>query len=385
MGLLRIYLALCVVAGHAGMGILPWTMHTSWEAVQIFFMISGFYMSLIATKYASTREFYASRALRIFVPYYVILALVILLSVGAGLSTGNWLALNGYVNYSAAQNGLAGVAFTGISNVTVFFQDWVNFLQHDAGTSFSFTAHSMAAKSPLYNFLVIPPSWSISIELTFYLLVPLLTKLRTHWLVVIAVASLGLRLYAYNQLGLAIDAFTYRFFPFELLLFVAGMISQRVYARTLAQHDSFQIKSIFAYLVFIVFMMLVFRYSERAAILLRHPLGKTIAPLVSYAFWAAVIPLLFHLTKNIKADRFIGELSYPVYLIHFVIVQWIDFVLFRLSVPSAYLGMVSAVVSLALAGLLYLKIFAPFERKRESLAKSFAARRNVTQDNSLAR
>jgi len=379
MGLFRIYLALCVVATHAGKRVFPWTMYPGWEAVQIFFMISGFYMSLISAKYASAREFYASRALRIFVPYYIILALIILIGVLSGILSGNWLTLTGYVHYSAERNGLAGVIFTAATNFTIFFQDWISFLQHDAGTSFSFTTHFFMARSPLYLFLINPPSWTIAIELTFYLFVPLVARLRTRWLVLIAASSLVLRLYTYYQLGLAVDPFTHRFFPFEILLFMAGMISQRVYARVLANKDSFQIKSTWGYTVFIVCMLVAFRYSSVLDIALRHLMGKPLAPFGTYLLWALAIPILFHLTKNIRVDRFIGELSYPVYLIHFVIVQLMDFVLFKLSVPGAYLGIVSAAISLGIAILLYLKVFAPFEQKREGLAKSLVARWDTRQ------
>src|SRR5258707_6135921 len=108
MGILRIYLALCVVAAHSGVNILPWPMHTSVEAVETFFLISGFYMSLISTKYETATEFYASRFLRIFVPYYVILGIVIIASIITGFIAGNWLVLAPYLSYSPAQNGLLG-------------------------------------------------------------------------------------------------------------------------------------------------------------------------------------------------------------------------------------------------------------------------------------
>ena len=65
MGILRIYLALCVVAEHST-SIFPWQNHRGKEAVQIFYLISGFYMAHIAGKYKSVIEFYLSRFFRIF-------------------------------------------------------------------------------------------------------------------------------------------------------------------------------------------------------------------------------------------------------------------------------------------------------------------------------
>jgi peptidoglycan/LPS O-acetylase OafA/YrhL len=93
MGFLRLYLAVCVLVGHANSPIFPWTIHNGEEAVEIFFMISGFYMSLVAPKYSSVKQFYVSRFLRIFFPYWVALGFVIVLSVGFGVFGGNWLEL----------------------------------------------------------------------------------------------------------------------------------------------------------------------------------------------------------------------------------------------------------------------------------------------------
>lgn len=93
MGFLRLYLAICVLIVHTGIPPLPWVLHDGYEAVEIFFMISGFYMSLIALKYHSVKQFYTSRFLRIFIPYWMIVAIVVLLSIGSGTITRNWLEL----------------------------------------------------------------------------------------------------------------------------------------------------------------------------------------------------------------------------------------------------------------------------------------------------
>ena len=45
MGIPRLYLSLCVVGTHAE-PVLPWRMHGGADAVQIFFVISGFSMQV---------------------------------------------------------------------------------------------------------------------------------------------------------------------------------------------------------------------------------------------------------------------------------------------------------------------------------------------------
>jgi len=372
MGLLRIYLALCVVAAHAGVSLLPWPMHDSVEAVQIFFIISGFYMALISEKYKTTIEFYASRFLRIFIPYYVILGIVLIASVVCGLWLGQWLDLAAYVYYSPEKNGLLGVVLTAITNLTVFFQDWVMFVQHDGGTSFSFTTRFVSNASPLYQYLLVRQAWSIGTELTFYLLVPFLGKLKTRWLVVIAIASLLLRIYVYQELNLWKDPWSYRFFPFELLLFVAGMISYRVYARTFASWKTFRLKNLAQYLAFVVFMIFIFYASQKISGHLLKPLGRPYMFLGTYPLWVAAIPFLFHLTRDLKVDRFIGELTYPVYLIHFVVLEVVNVVLAKLSINDHIAVYITSVVSIALSSLLYIAIFKPFEEKRQGFARELS-------------
>ena len=371
MGILRIYLALCVVAAHSGVNLLPWPMHSSVEAVEIFFLISGFYMSLVSTKYKSAVEFYTSRFLRIFFPYYVILGLALVAITITGFISGNWLDLTPYLTYSPQKNGLLGVVFTGLTNLTVFFQDWVMFLKNDPGQSFSFTANFTKDPAPLYVYLVIRQAWSIGMELTFYIFVPLLSKLKTRWLWVIALVSLGMRIYTYQVLHQTGDPFNYRFFPFELLLFVGGMISQRVYAATLAGREQFRLKKPIYYMIFVAALIFCLYLAQKIPDHL-HKLGiaRPYTVLISYAGWFVVIPILFHLTSRTKIDRFIGELSYPVYLVHFTVVEIFNLVLERNSLHQTPLALMSSVASILIAILIYIFIFRPFEQKRPNLVKN---------------
>ncbi len=378
MGLLRVYLALCVVAAHSGVNLLPWPMHSSVEAVEIFFLISGFYMSLVFSKYRSALEFYTSRFLRIFVPYYVILGLVILAVALTGLISGNWLELGAYINYSPLKNGWLGFLLAAASNLTVFFQDWIMFLKQDGGQALSFTTNFASDASPLYSFLMIRQAWSIGTELTFYLFVPLLARLRTRWLWLIALISLGMRIFTYQVLHLTDDPFNYRFFPFELLLFVMGMISQRIYAQTLARDERFRLTKIGHYLLFGAGVVFFFYLAQKVPDHLhRAGVPKPYMDLVSYAGWVMVIPVLFHLTSRLNLDRFIGELSYPVYLIHLTVIEIVNVIMERLSMPQTQLGVISAVLSILIAITLYWTIFKPFEDRRQNLVSNLLRKQKL--------
>ena len=93
MGLLRLYLALCVIFTHDGVrqNSIPLIIYNGSQAVQIFFVISGFYMALILSeKYRSPVEFYASRFIRIYLPYWTVLGIVVIFSLFCGMVFGEW-------------------------------------------------------------------------------------------------------------------------------------------------------------------------------------------------------------------------------------------------------------------------------------------------------
>lgn len=254
------------------------------------------------------------------------------------------------------------------------------FLKHEPGGSLSFTTHFADSPRPLYRYLVIPQAWSIGVELTFYIFVPLLTKLKMRWLILFAVLSLGLRIYAYEALHLKNNPFNDRFFPFELLLFLAGMIAHRIYAKTLMLMQQIKLRNMVQYLVFAALLVFIFYISQKVPGLLgRYGIGGRYAVLISYAEWIIVVPFLFHLTRDLKLDRFIGELSYPIYLVHFQVVELVRLVLNRFSVPMEYLGIISGLASILLAIILYALIFRPFEERRQQMVdKLFQTKKQLT-------
>ena len=73
MGLLRLFLALSVIAGHASSTVFSFQGVGALYAVNFFFIISGFYMAMILNgKYEdkTSIQFYKSRVFRLFPTYY---------------------------------------------------------------------------------------------------------------------------------------------------------------------------------------------------------------------------------------------------------------------------------------------------------------------------
>jgi peptidoglycan/LPS O-acetylase OafA/YrhL len=72
------------------------------------------------------------------------------------------------------------------------------------------------------------------------------------------------------------------------------------------------------------------------------------------------LPFLFQVSKNLKVDRYIGELSYPIYLVHPTIILVGDrFIDKRIG------GMALTLLSIVAAVILNELICAPIERWRQ--------------------
>lgn len=374
MGILRLYLALCVVAAHSGK-LFPWAAHNGTQAVEIFFLISGFYMALIASKYKQAREFYASRFLRIYLPYWSILLGVVGGCTLVGMVTGKWLDLAAFADYSSNANGLTGTVLAAISNVTAFGIDWFCFLSHEGnGGSLQFSADGLHVASPLSQYVVINPAWSIGVELTFYLFVPLFNRCSTKTLVLLAIASLSARVFAYEVLGLTHDPWTYRFTPFAMAMFLIGMICCRLSRSSepgIIKAIDEKVPAVFRnYFVQVVGLFAAFWIGQQLTESMNIVFAARYADLLSYLGWALFIPFAFALTKTNKVDRWLGELSYPVYLVHYSIVSIIAAVYTRvlwlpLGAKAAIVAGISIVISLALLHW----VVAPLEKRRASWAK----------------
>lgn len=380
MGFLRLYLALCVIQAHSE-AIFPWRNHGGREAVQIFYIISGFYMQYIwaKSKYVSAKSFYQSRALRIFVPYWTILAIVVLVSLGMGFFLDRWLTLSQLIEGNEVTK--LGPSIAILSNFTIFFQDMVFFLNQDPGTSLHFTSDFWKSSQPLFRFLWIPQAWSVGVELTFYLIAPLLCRnLKWHSLIGILVASIAFRFLAYGLLDLDHDPWTYRFFPFELTYFLLGILACRILLRnetSFAKLESLVSKihvrfGLWFYpFLFLMIGLCLWIHARQGALVAiyakRIPggLGSEIGYMSVMVSWIVILPFLFTISQRLKFDRWIGELSYPVYLLHFTVAMMAKSLAETHPIFAPFVGEFSAILSIAVAIALNILVFQRFENWRQ--------------------
>jgi peptidoglycan/LPS O-acetylase OafA/YrhL len=319
MGSLRLFLALAVALSHFK---IPLEVPTSDVAVQCFFVVSGFYMALVLNeKYppSSYWLFISNRVLRLWPTYLMVLV------ASFGVAR-NW--------WPIASLDFGGIAYFLASQIFVVGQETYFFLfvDHDA---LRFSLHAAASPGVLYKFAPAPQAWTLALEIYFYLLAPFIVRRGPAVIGAVIAASLLLRFTLLWGFGFNGDPWTYRFFPSELALFLAGSLGYHAYT----SRNEVERKRVNAGLLVLTIPLLA---------MLACSQWNGISRLLSLTILGAVIigvPRLFDLSRNIAWDRYLGELSYPLYICHFL-VGWI---MLPGTVTGAYVSLaLSLVTSIAL-------------------------------------
>ena len=387
MGLLRLLLAAAVVAEHST-PICGLTFTSGHLAVRLFFIISGFYMALIlTTKYTVDHPnrfwlFISNRFLRIYPCYYVVLL----------LSLAFYAAASFYLHHPADRlvlwqtawrhGHIWGLFFVSLCQLTVIGMDAVCVFVYNLAQGIHLPGPDTAAASvawlptagadpsgtvPAWRFMFVPQSWSISIELLFYLVVPWLISWRTRNLVILAGLSLvsyfASCLFVYPALA---DLLGYFFLPFHLFLFILGMLACRHSADFLARvTQPFKIAMVAALFGGLAFSQ--FLPTETWKLLPVEPRSFICIVLVALS-----LPILFDWTKSSRFQKWIGDLSYPVYICH-ILVKWVLLGLMGVSKKGVTSppGWGLLLGSIALAALLLWLVDYPIDRWRQRRVKKF--------------
>ncbi|MEO0644775.1 MAG: acyltransferase [Cyanobacteria bacterium J06650_10] len=361
MGLLRVTLAIAVVVAHSE-NLFGFSFTGGLVAVKVFYVISGFYMSMVLdTKYVgpgSYRLFLSNRFLRLYPIYWAILFSVLLTSIASFLLIEEWNRLSNYVEYFDDFS-LLTLGYLAISNLLIVGQDIIMFLGIDPGNGALYFTNNFRDSDPqLYKFLLVPQAWSLGVEVTFYLISPFLVR-RKNWVVVaIIVASIGLKAFVYFHLGYRHDPWTYRFFPTELGLFLFGTISYRLYKTCKKRGFLTKKKNCTVSIVFLstLFLYQFLPFKEGYFVHIQDS---------SFLILAGIsLPFIFEFSKVSKLDRRIGELSYPIYLSHLWIISVVLPVLNGYDL-TMYLGEITVLLSIVTSYILIKTISDPIEKVRQ--------------------
>ena len=372
MGFLRLLLAASVIIGHAG-GIAGYAVVGGAIAVQCFYIISGFFITLVLhEKYnlpEMNRTFYINRFLRIYGVYYIFLLLYVALNLLAGLFFPN----QPMAMYLSNEIDAPARAFLALLNLTVIGQDIPLFLRN-AGGHLAFTLDFHQSSPRILQYMIITPAWSLSLELLFYIMAPFLVRGRSWVLIVIFAASMVARVIGHAH-GLRNDPWSYRFFPFEIGMFLLGALSYKAYARYRATALFARLKPVGLLLpVLVMLYPLVGRVDDNGSFFVPQRIALLLLT-------AAALPLLFAMTGRWKVDRLIGELSFPMYLGHMLIMH----VVLRIHAIATHVTVRSVVVLVATIGLAALVTYTvdiPINAFRQRLA--LRARRDALAGGSEA-
>lgn len=299
--MIRVLLAFAVLLSHLPMA--SYKILTGGLAVQAFFVVSGFYMALVLDgKYTSKRLFWSNRVLRLAPTYFIMLALGAVALFGlraSGTATPEMMA-------TLFSNPVSAAVLV-FENLFVVGQDLLFWFTVDPQGNLVFDAYADPAKQTIaWQGLLAPQSWSLSTELIFYAVAPFITRWKTGWIVLLAAASIALR-----QAGhlLEVDFLLWqgRFVPTALFLFLFGVLGYR--AMPLVERAPRAL----GWLV--------------AGLLIAYCLAYTSLKLApgfdrwaTYVIMALSVPPIFHAFKDNALDRWIGDLSYPVYLSQLIVI-----------------------------------------------------------------
>jgi peptidoglycan/LPS O-acetylase OafA/YrhL len=348
VGLFRLLLAFSVIAAHLGFELG----FGSRNSVQIFFIVSGYLMSYIIVErksYSSNLKFWASRSLRIFPTYWLVLLVTIFVFV-----TGVNVEAMGFIPTLPVEAQISAI----LANLALFFQDIVMFFGMNNGGAVVFAPSFDSTPNPLHISLIVPQSWSLALELSFYLIAPFVLKKKWILLSILGISQL-LRL-ALVVVGVGtIDPWTYRFFPVEIGTFLMGAFIHQFVAPRLSKIKGYKSKKLSLFLnVALMCMFFVLPVIENSLVRLFILLVLCILGL----------PALFHQQSKSKFDNALGKLSYPVYLWHVLVILYASTHLPQNAVASLPLMFVlTCAVSVALS----LATEATVDRNIEKLRKRF--------------
>lgn len=337
MGALRFFLALAVVLVHVkidGLVIFP-----SAAAVQVFYMLSGFYMALTldgrAISLGNYRKFLISRILRI-IPVVMIVSVLTAVVGLLALSTGRLIPPFEAWRRFAEIGEVRTVALLVVPQVIVIGEDLFYFSAlTDVGLRLTSNFHDSTLE--LWRVMFVPQAWSLSLELYFYCIVPLLVGLKVRYIFLIAVASVCLRGWLALGAGYIADPWSYRFFPSELVYFCSGMIAYNCGSRSVEK--GWRQLATGGVMALTCLLLLTSGAMQRGGLGARMLMPAVVACVFCSIWW------LFSRTKNLKHDRLIGDLSYPLYVCHILILWIVD-----LCIPQASPWMRGAlIVSISIA------------------------------------
>lgn len=307
MGTYRLILALLVLLSHVEMGINGY--NPGVIAVISFFLLSGFVMTALIKRNYDRKDrilyFYLDRALRLFPQFLLYLFLTLILVLSADIKGPFLDDLNA-------------------------FKIFLNTLMLPLGFYMYGLEHAV----------LIPQAWSLGLELTFYILIPLILIYKLEY----ASIFFSVFIFTLAYLGyIHTDHFGYRLIPGTLFIFLCGSLLYSAPNKVRYSILTF----VYGY-VFILFTALLRSQAE--------PVPYNTEVLAGFLIGLPVVVMLKNITPW-KYDALLGNLSYGVFLNHFSLIYLFEFL--GLNTKNYFTVIVLALVSMLLAWISFILVERP--------------------------
>ncbi len=252
------------------------------------------------------------------------------------------IGINEFWNIIQAPFTFSAKLFLLFSNLLLFGSDWAMFT-HPTPDGIEFTSNFALEEYRFHPFFYISPAWSLPVELSFYLLAPFMIKSIRVILLFFSFSVLSI-VVTYSAFGQH-DPWNYRFMPNELTVFCLGMLAHKFKAIFIGRAHNF----IGWALIFAI------SYSFYKWDWFAHNFGAQFTGCFLIMLLIISSPLCFHATKKNSFDRFLGELSYPIYLIHVPILTFVSYIFspsfFELAPKSLLVCIFSLLISIPIHSL----------------------------------
>ena len=268
-GTLRFILALLVALSHLGFFIVS-NFNQGVFAVVFFYLLAGMVShKLITTIFINQPlKYYKNRIKRIF-PIYIFALSFALIIYMIGVSSPFLSTSPNLLDW--------------ISNISIIPLSYYMYSHQD-------------------TFTLLPPAWSLGVELQFYLVAPFILKSKKLFFFIF-ISSLFIFIFA--SIGkINTDYFGYRLIVGVIFMFMLGSVIQKA-----RDKNSIAIKQLIViYLILIT--LFTYIYFKNYIAMYNY---ETILSLI------VAIPLLIFFNSPLpkKVDKYMGELSYPLFLLHF--------------------------------------------------------------------
>jgi peptidoglycan/LPS O-acetylase OafA/YrhL len=301
MGLFRFILASTIVIHHTH-PLFGFIFLGRDAALRSFYIVSGFYMSLILNeKYLKKKNSYflfiSNRFLRLFPLYWISLILTLL-----------YLLIFVHFRFDTHVDPHQYILRTN-TNIPFWSFSPMNIIRN---VTLLIRTDYLTTNPNLRDMMFSPVVYTLVFEWLFYFIAPFVVRRSTIFLLTLICISCFIRIFTFAILRINGNPIGDWFFPGMMFYFLFGVLSYKIY-KHICNEKFRQSHLVF---VFIIFILITLLYSNinffPDKILIWSPVKEWLYLLLLIL----VLPFMFILSKRIKFDRKFGDLSYPIYLTH---------------------------------------------------------------------